>query len=211
MFQYPEPPINLIIELLKQLDACPEAIAWAQGYRTFGELWRDCPHTEWMLWFLEQLGYKDERKLRLFAITCARHHDHLLIDIRSKKVIEVAENFAEGKVGREELKSAWKAGRVAAVESIHAPTWSMALASAQSAAVACARSSALNAAKDASKNALRAAAWNITSDVKVAGEEAWQTDRLRQILADDLPVILLRAKQKMSESGILLNEEGQGH
>lgn len=48
-----------------------------------------------------------ERKLRLFACACCRQVWHLLTDPRSRKLIEVAEKYAEGEISNQELEAAW--------------------------------------------------------------------------------------------------------
>jgi ATP-dependent Clp endopeptidase proteolytic subunit ClpP len=65
---------------------------------------------------LEFLGARaDERKLRLFAVGCARRLEHLLADERSRAALEVAERYADGLATAEDLASAAQAaGDVAA-------------------------------------------------------------------------------------------------
>lgn len=48
-------------------------------------------------------GKASDRKLRLFAVACVRRVGHLLIEKRSMEAIELAEQFAEGQVGKAEL------------------------------------------------------------------------------------------------------------
>ncbi len=56
----------------------------------------------------------NDKTLRLFACWCVRQVWHLLNDERSKKAIEVAEEFADGKATQEELDAAWVAAARAA-------------------------------------------------------------------------------------------------
>src|SRR4051794_21902651 len=54
-----------------------------------------------------------ERKARLFACSCCRRIWHLLTDVRSRRAVEVAEAYAEGKAGRAELSDASRQAEVA--------------------------------------------------------------------------------------------------
>jgi hypothetical protein len=78
--------------------------------------------TEWltstdpqaMLSFLQRSGMASDRKLRLFGVGCCHHIWDLLADQRSRQAVDVAEAFAEGLAGKEDLGVARVAARAAA-------------------------------------------------------------------------------------------------
>ena len=55
-----------------------------------------------------------ERKLRLFAVACCRRIFPLFSDERSRRAVEIAERYADGKASKEELREAEFAARSAA-------------------------------------------------------------------------------------------------
>ena len=157
-------------------DACPEGKEWAKGSKTLKAMWETCQRPDWMLWGLGQIGYSDDRVMRLYACACVRGTPaakgtvwDLLTDKRSKNAVEVAERFAEGKATVEErdaagaaagdaTRAAWDAGDAA---------WA-------------ARAAARDAAGDAAWAAARAA-W-AAGDAARAAAWAWQADKLREML-----------------------------
>lgn len=68
------------------------------------------------LWSLRCVSGAD-RDIRLFAVWCARHVEHLMEDHRSKDALNVAERFANGNASDEELAAAWAAARAAAEDA----------------------------------------------------------------------------------------------
>jgi hypothetical protein len=68
--------------------------------------WERSLDPEAMLQFLRDGGKDPGRGSRLFAAACCRHIWHLLVDERSHEAVEVAEQFAEEKAGKAELKAA---------------------------------------------------------------------------------------------------------
>ena len=81
--------------------------------------WLACADTRPMLEFLHDKT--SDRKLRLFAIACARRVWPLLADDRSRRVIEVAEHLAEGLVGERQRQEAFSQGMDVVIEKIHRP------------------------------------------------------------------------------------------
>jgi hypothetical protein len=66
--------------------------------------WLECTDPERMLKFLRRKA--SERKLRLFACACCRRIWRFLPDKRSRKAVEVAERYADGKADEDRLGSA---------------------------------------------------------------------------------------------------------
>ena len=66
--------------------------------------WLTCTDPQKMLWFLRSIA--SERKLRLFACGFPRLHFYLFQDERSRRAVEVAEDFADGKATRDQLATA---------------------------------------------------------------------------------------------------------
>jgi hypothetical protein len=68
--------------------------------------WRNCTDPAPMLEFLLDSGKAGERKLRLFAVACCRRNWDLLSDPRSRRAVEVAEEFCDGIASQEETQEA---------------------------------------------------------------------------------------------------------
>jgi hypothetical protein len=68
--------------------------------------WLNSTDPQAMLDFLRDNGRLSERKARLFAVACCRGIWHLLGDERSRKAVEVAEQYVEGGISEEELYQA---------------------------------------------------------------------------------------------------------
>jgi hypothetical protein len=66
-----------------------------------------------MLSFLRDRGPVSERKHRLFAVACCRRVWRIILDLRYRRVVEVAELYADGLVNDQERADALAAGRQA--------------------------------------------------------------------------------------------------
>ena len=122
------------------------------------------------LWVVCRENVIDARTLRLFAVSCVRQVQHLLMDQRSHDAIVVAERFANGKAGAAELAAA----RAAAAAAAAAGAAAVAAAWAAAAAVAAAWDAA--AARDAAGDAARDAA-----GAAAAARAAAQRDQIQQL------------------------------
>ncbi len=116
---------NPLLKRLLAVNACEEAREWVESnnIRSVSAAWEKCQNPDWMLWALNAAGIKvSDKKLRLFACSCIRETPlpdgrkvwDLLTDERSRRVVEVAERFANGEATQEELAAAWAAARDAA-------------------------------------------------------------------------------------------------
>ena len=96
------------------------------------------------LWCLRaELENKEVQKnARLFAVFCARQHEHLLTDEYSILAINVAERFANGGATAEELASAAAASAAGAAAGAAGAAWAAGAAGTAGAAAAAAASAA---------------------------------------------------------------------
>jgi hypothetical protein len=138
--------MNLLQTKLTELKACEDAIEWCKDYDDLQSAWDNCKRSDWMLWLLEKIDYKDDKALRLIVIDCARQVQRLMKDVRSTNALDVAEKYVNGKATDEEL------------------------AAASDAAWDAARDAASDAARDAAKDAVRDAAWAAARDAAWAAQ-----------------------------------------
>jgi hypothetical protein len=68
--------------------------------------WLTCTDPDKMLEFLR--GEASARKMRLFAVACCRRVWNLLNDKRDQKAVEWSEQFADGRIDKEELSAVQK-------------------------------------------------------------------------------------------------------
>lgn len=151
-----------VVDFFAGLDACQDGRDWAKTCTNLKQVWDTCKRSDWMLWALNRIGFNDERKLRLYACACARKTPladgrtvwDLLTDERSRRAVEVAELYAEGKA----TDAARDAARAAATDAATDAAW---------AATRAARDAANDVAWDAARDAARAAR-------DAAWEAAWE-------------------------------------
>jgi len=106
--------MNQVQTLFNKLSACGPAKEWAKGQTDLESAWINCKRSDWMIWLLRELKFKDAKFYRLYACWCVRNTPiengkvvwDLLTDIRSKNAVEVAENYIAGFATIEELRIA---------------------------------------------------------------------------------------------------------
>jgi len=59
-------------EFFRVLGACNDGQAWAEQATSLETVWNTCKRSDWMLWALRQIGFQDDRKMRLYACACIR-------------------------------------------------------------------------------------------------------------------------------------------
>jgi hypothetical protein len=77
--------------------------------------WLACSDLDELLTFLRDKAV--ERKLRLFAVACCRRIWHRLPDLRSRRAVETAELFLEGRATVEELETACRGAEAAQLDA----------------------------------------------------------------------------------------------
>lgn len=155
------------IELLKNLDACSEAVEWVETQPDLETAWNNCKRSDWMLWLDMKLNLFNDRDRRLMTCAFVRRTPlgdgrvvwDLLTNERSRNAVEVAERHANGDATDDELSTAWDAARSAAWDAAGSAARSAAWDGAGSAACYAARSAAGSAADNAAECAAWYAAW----------------------------------------------------
>lgn len=117
------------IEILKNLNACEEAVEWAKTQPDLETAWANCPRSDWMLWLDDKMSLFTDSERRLMACAFVRRTPigdgrvvwDLLADERSRNAVVVAERYARGEATDEELfaarSAAWHATLVAASDA----------------------------------------------------------------------------------------------
>ena len=105
-----------------------------------------------------------DKDIRLYAVWCARQVQHLMSDNRSITALDIAEQYANGLVTKEELKTARDAAWDAASYAASYAAGAAASDAARAAAGAAASDAARATASDAARATAGAAAWATASD-----------------------------------------------
>ena len=154
--------------ILSRLDACSDAIRWAETQPDLQTAWANCKRSDWMLWLLARTTLdQDDPRFRLMACYFAEAVLHLVPagEDRPRLAIECARRFAAGDATREELDAAGDAARDAARDAAGDAARDAAGAAAEAAAWAAARAAAGDAAWAAAWAAAGDAAWAAQSDI----------------------------------------------
>jgi hypothetical protein len=141
-------------ELLIKLGACSDARIWADN-KSWKEIYETCERGDWLLWLYSRTAHKDIKRLTLAKAHCVNTVRHLMKDERSRKAVDVAIAFGEGKATKEELIIAYFAATAvyasyASYDVVHAVVYAVYISYAANAANAAAY--AANAAASKEKN-----------------------------------------------------------
>jgi hypothetical protein len=101
-----------VIEYLKSVGACGDAIAWTRKQLTLARAWKVCKRGDWMLWLLGrdagEPGSEKRKPLVLAACECARLSLKYVKagEERPRIAIETAEKWTRGEATIEEVRKA---------------------------------------------------------------------------------------------------------
>ena len=174
------------VRKIGELNACREALKWAEGFDSLKEAWAVCERGDWMLWLLGKLSgapeTKSRKKLVLTACECARLSLKYVKkgEERPLKSIETAEKWARGEAGitLDDVGHAAYAANTAATSYAAYAANTAATSYAAAAAYSAAASYAADGAACASY-AAAAAAWN-AADASYAGAATSRLSTLKK-------------------------------
>jgi len=95
-------------KFLKNDNAPREIIIFAKDL-TLEQFLATCEQGDWILWLFERTNPNSLTELTLAKALCANTVRHLMKDERSKKVIDIAIEFGNGRATRQELDAARRA------------------------------------------------------------------------------------------------------
>ncbi len=169
-------------DFLKEHSACKDGAKWALSIgEDMADVWDamiEQGKHDWLLWTATRPGVFPDSTLRKLVCRFVREtplHDgrtvwDLLTDERSRRVVEVAESYADGKTTYEELHAAYAAARDAARDA-YAAARDAARAAARAAHTATdaahTATDAAYAATYAADDAARAAAYDAARDAQI--------------------------------------------
>jgi hypothetical protein len=95
-----------IEETLNGLAACPTAVTWAKGQRTWRRAWANCDRGDWLLWAAERIDI-DRTLITRAACDCARKALKYVPggEERPRIAIETAEAWCRGEATIEEVRA----------------------------------------------------------------------------------------------------------
>ena len=94
-----------IINKLKRLDTCNDAIEWAEEYPTFQVAWDSCQRGDWMAWLLGKFAGKPESRKRKKLVLTLCDCDAMIIKYSASKNRNVLRRYLR-------LARAWARGKV---------------------------------------------------------------------------------------------------
>ena len=97
---------------LEKHKACEDGYLFAKDL-TLEKFLNSCKRGDWILWLFTKINPESLKELALAKGHCANTVRHLMIDERSKKAVDVAIKFGQGKASREELYEAASAAYAA--------------------------------------------------------------------------------------------------
>src|SRR5690349_1478987 len=89
------------------MDDTPRTSCSARNETMTESEWVNATDPRVLLSWLHEQGMLTERKVRLFTVACCRSIWHLMTDERSRKAVEVAEQYADGAVSQDQLADAF--------------------------------------------------------------------------------------------------------
>ena len=95
-----------MIDTLRQLGACKEAVEWASTHPDAPSAWNACPRGDWMLWVVARGGMCSRKELVAAACECARLALPYTQDPRVLECIEATEAWTRGEATLEEVRAA---------------------------------------------------------------------------------------------------------
>lgn len=189
------------LELLAQLKACEEAVAWV-GSRDLATAWRECERADWMLWLAARLNVS-RQQIVLAACACAETALKYVYEgeDRPRLAIEAARKWALGPI----VSSA--AAAAAAKEAAWAASWAAAAAreaawAATRAAEACSAAEAAAEACSAAA-AARGAAWAASWSASWAAE-ACSAEAAKEAAHRIMAVLVRKEIPFIAEDGVII-------